>query len=432
MESHGSRKVFLMRIAKKNLTKRYSEAHRTGKSHLKRRPYLLPIAGLIVGGLIVAGVLFTQKDNPTLRPSDSLVVYLHDKGQSQTLSTKAATVGELVDKLHLNLMEQDVVEPARDTPIVEDNFRINIYRARPVTVVDSGSKIVALTAQKSPRMVAEKAGLVVYPEDIVSFAQGNIEQNIIGEQVLIDRSTPVFLNLYGTPLDTRTQSKTVGDLLKEKNIKVATGDTVRPGTNTPVSANMQIFVIRNGIQLISVEEVVPAPTQTVQDNSLSFGTTVVRQNGSAGKKVITYQVETKDGVEISRKVISEVVVQVPVAKIVATGKAIDISGDKSAVMALAGIAPGDYGYVNYIISRESGWCPTKWQGQPGNCPAYHGVPTSGGYGLGQATPGSKMAGAGADWATNPVTQLKWASGYAIGRFGSWAGAYNFWLSHHYW
>jgi hypothetical protein len=43
-----------------------------------------------------------------------------------------------------------------------------------------------------------------------------------------------------------------------------------------------------------------------------------------------------------------------------------------------------------------------------------------------------MASAGADWATNPVTQLKWCNGYAVGRYGSWGAAYNHWLANHNW
>jgi hypothetical protein len=103
-------------------------------------------------------------------------------------------------------------------------------------------------------------------------------------------------------------------------------------------------------------------------------------------------------------------------------------------MALAGIAPSDYNAADYIISNESGWCPTKWQGEYGGCPAYHGTPSSSGvgYGLCQATPGYKMASSGSDWGTNPVTQLKWCSGYAKGRYGGWQGAYQHWLAYHSW
>lgn len=90
-------------------------------------------------------------------------------------------------------------------------------------------------------------------------------------------------------------------------------------------------------------------------------------------------------------------------------------------MAAAGISASDFGYVNYIITNESGWGVTKWN--------YSG---SGAYGLGQALPASKMAPWGADYMTNPITQLRWANAYAVGRYGSWANAYAFWVSQHLW
>lgn len=42
--------------------------------------------------------------------------------------------------------------------------------------------------------------------------------------------------------------------------------------------------------------------------------------------------------------------------------------------------------------------------------------SSGAYGIPQALPGSKMASAGADWMTNPETQIRWGLGYISGRY----------------
>lgn len=58
-------------------------------------------------------------------------------------------------------------------------------------------------------------------------------------------------------------------------------------------------------------------------------------------------------------------------------------------------------------------------------------PSSGAYGLVQALPGSKMASAGADWQTNPATQIKWGLSYMDGRYGSPCGAWSFWQGNHY-
>ncbi len=48
---------------------------------------------------------------------------------------------------------------------------------------------------------------------------------------------------------------------------------------------------------------------------------------------------------------------------------------------------------------------------------------SGAYGIPQALPGSKMAAFGADWATNPATQIAWGLGYVQGRYGTPCGAW---------
>jgi LysM repeat protein len=81
------------------------------------------------------------------------------------------------------------------------------------------------------------------------------------------------------------------------------------------------------------------------------------------------------------------------------------------------VPSGQFGCFSEIISHESGWNPEATN------------PGSGAYGLGQALPGNKMASEGADWQTNPVTQLKWALGYMDSRYGSPCDAWNFWQDH---
>ncbi len=72
-----------------------------------------------------------------------------------------------------------------------------------------------------------------------------------------------------------------------------------------------------------------------------------------------------------------------------------------------------------LWTRESGW---RWNADN---------PTSDAYGIPQALPGSKMASAGKDWRTNPVTQIRWGLGYIKGRYGSPAGAMSFWNRHNW-
>lgn len=420
--------------------KKYMASKRVSVRKIKkisRHPmFAVPVVTFVVLlMLVVVGVVVFSGGHPTLIHSDShIVIVSHDK-QEQTVPTRAATVGELLPKIGITLNKGDVVEPSADTAITDDNFRVNVYRATPVTIIDGGQRIVTFSAATTGRSIAKQVGVQVFPEDELTLEPTTnfVLDQTIGARVVINRAVPVNLNLYGTPLSTRTHAKTVKDLLKEKKIRLAADDNVQPSMDAPITPNTQVFVLRHGIQIVSVEQSIPMPQQTIQDDSLSFGTTAVRQQGAPGKQVITYQVQTINGKEVSRQQIQQVVTVQPVTQIVAQGKAVQIPSDKQATMRLAGISADDFAYVDYIVSHESGWCPTKLQGQYGGCPPYPpaSIPSGLGYGLVQATPGSKMASAGGDWQTNAVTQLKWATGYAS-RYGGWAGAYNHWVSYHNW
>lgn len=88
-------------------------------------------------------------------------------------------------------------------------------------------------------------------------------------------------------------------------------------------------------------------------------------------------------------------------------------------MRLAGFKPSEYSAINYIVNHESSWNPSATN------------PSSGAYGLPQSLPGNKMASAGSDWRTNPITQLRWMRDYVNGRYGGANGALAFWKRNHW-
>ena len=430
-----------MRLFRKK--KSYASANRDKKPrfHRLRRVGRHPAFAIpaltfsFVALFTVVIVLVINGGSPRLTSTDTHVVIINHDHKEQTVPTRAKTVAAVLKRFDIKLNAGDVVEPDANTEIVSDNFRINVYRAVPVTIVDSGQKTFAFSAASTPRSIVKQAGIEVFPEDNLSLVPTDnfLTEASIGQRVVIDRATPVNVNIYGTPVVMRTHAKTIGALLTERGLKPSQNDNVQPDRNTPVSANMQIYLLRHGQKVVTEEADLPMPVQIIDDDSLSFGTTALRQQGSPGKKVITYLINTKNGQE-TRTVLQEIVTVQPVTQITARGKAVQIPSDKQAVMAAAGIAPGDYAYVDYIVSHESGWCPTKVQGQVGYCPPYapDSVPSYLGYGLGQATPGTKMASFGSDWKTSATTQLRWATSYAEGRYGSWGAAYNYWFAHHNW
>lgn len=406
------------------MSKKYSTGtqYRPYLDRFHNHPYVLPVTTfLVLFFLSIASFIgFNAQGNP---PSDSHIVEFSIERERRSVPTRAKTVGEFLSKIDVTLGENDIVEPSVDTRIDDEKFHINVYRARPITIVESGQeRKFAYSAATTPRSVVRQAGIEVHPEDKVEskLPDNFLKEGVLGEKVIIERSTPADINLYGSHVPVRTHARTVGELLEEKNIKVADNDEVRPSPDTPIKQGIQIFVVRPGTKLVTAEEEIPMPEEVVEDPRLSFGVQVVRQEGSPGKRVVTYQVEMENGKEISRKRIQEVVAVKPVKQVIAKGKAVYIPSDKSSLLSAAGIQPSDHQYVDYIIQKESGWNPNARNA------------SSGAYGLCQALPGSKMTSAGADWEVNPITQLKWCDGYAQSRYGGWANAYAAWQRQHWW
>ena len=389
----------------------------------RNHPRIVPIlAGAAVIGIVIILGITLRDSAVTLKKRDANIVILHYDNQTQILPTREVTVADFLKNAGIEVREGDVVEPSLDAAIEEDDFRVNVYRGAPVIIRDRGKTITAISAGQTPRTIAAQAGVKLFAEDIVTTAPSqDFLREGIAHKLSIKRSVPVNINLYGTPLALRTHAKTVRELLNEKNVKLEEDDNVKPSLDTRLKDKLQIFVTRFGTKVVTTSEVIPVPIETRDDNTLSFGTTVLRQQGSPGKKSVTYQLEIKNGREIERKLIQEVIVTEPVKQIVARGTLVSIPSDKTSVMNSAGIPSSQHKYVNYIFSRESGWDAARISangciGLGQNCPS------GGSYWLKDSCP---------NWQTDPVCQTKRFTAYA-GRYGGWEGAYNFWLSHHWW
>ncbi len=99
-----------------------------------------------------------------------------------------------------------------------------------------------------------------------------------------------------------------------------------------------------------------------------------------------------------------------------------IAGAQSNPRAAAQQLLGSFGFG----ADQIGCLIQLWNGESGW--NFRAANPSGAYGIPQALPGSKMASAGADWATNPVTQITWGLGYIKRSYGSPCNALGLWQS----
>lgn len=295
-------------------------------------------------------------------------VTFYDDGEKLTVRTEARTVKEALDRAEITINEGDIVDPGLDTEINADNYYVNIHRARPVVIRDGSTEKYIMSASYDAATVATEAGVTVYDGDEIAL--------------------------------------------------VPNTDFLEAGAATVYE------ITRNGGRTVTVDEEIPFGEETVEDAEMDAGKTEVKQLGEVGLKRMYYEVNFVDGVEVSRELTKEEVVREPVTRVTAVGTkreapsvpAVAVTGTCADWIRAAGVAEADVAAALDLINHESG------------CRANATNAYSGAYGIPQALPGSKMASAGADWQTNPVTQIRWMAGY-VSRYGGWQGALNFWYAH---
>ncbi len=259
-------------------------------------------------------------NNLALADGQNLVSVYYD-GQNKTIATGAQTVQETLNKLNVTLSPGDVVEPALNTKISRGVTNINVYRAFTYVVVDGQKRQAIASGHRSPRKVANQASTTLYPEDHIETkrVENFVGSPSIGQELIIQRATPVVVILAGKRFELRTHAKTVKELFIEKNLDVKLEDVITPSKDAAISPGMQIVVSRVGQRVVVQEEVIGITTTNTVDESKPAGYSAVSQAGSAGRKVLSYLVTEHDGVEQSKNLIEERVTVPMVPRIVVVG-----------------------------------------------------------------------------------------------------------------
>ena len=392
------------------------------KHYLKRLTLLGGVLAFVCGSAtFVDRVLAQGTDEVPAVASDQHVLTIHDRGDEQVLITKASTLGEALKLAGIEISAgHDEVEPSLDSELVASNYSINIYRARPITVVDGVVKRNITTAEQTPERIAKAAGITIYNEDQTDFsAPSDILSNGSSQVMSIDRATVVQFTLYGKHAEVRTRATTVEEFLKEKSIKIGANDYLSVDKGQAISAGMAIELWREGKQTVTVEEEVDFEIEKVQDANREAGYREVKTPGVKGKRNATYEIEMKNGQEASRTEIASVTIEEPKKQVEIIGAKLPTPTNPTEAQAIgkemmlaAGFGEDQWGCLYNLWMRESGWRTTA------------GNVSSGAYGIPQSLPASKMAAFGDDYLNNPRTQIAWGLSYIKGRYGTPCGGWS--------
>ena len=315
------------------------------KHYSKKITFVSGAILMLVGGLFFVNQALADAAKPAAKAGEKLVT-IYDRGAEKTIVTKARTIREALKLAKFSIDErQDVVEPSLDSEMVAEKYNINIFRARPITIVDGNKRLKVTTAEQTPALIAKAAGIEVFEEDKTALSNSdNMAVDGANMVMKIDRASMVNFVLYGKESVIRTHAKTVGELLKEKNINPKKDDTLSVDRSAKIIPGMKIELWRNGKQTITAEEDVKFEVEKVQDANRDSGYREVKQAGENGKKNVTYEIEMKNGVEVSRKEIASVITKEPKkqVEIVGTKSSTSFSGSFSEALARLRSCEGSY------------------------------------------------------------------------------------------
>ena len=279
----------------------------------------------LIAMAVIAISNVTHADNGAI-PQRGRLITIHDGDTEKVILSQASAIGDAIKEAGITIDSKDMVEPAVTEKLVASDYQVNIYRARPVIIVDGNVRQKIITPHQTAEQIATDAGITLYPEDKTTIDRVDNLADGAGLQLTIDRATPITFVLYGKTTTVRTHATTVGDMLKEKGINLAADDVLSVSIAQPIVSGETVELWRNGKQTINVDEDIPFDTQQIQNADQSVGYKLVQTVGVVGKKTTTYEVEMKNGVEINRISIQSVVITEPKQQIEVVGTKNNYSG----------------------------------------------------------------------------------------------------------
>lgn len=294
----------------------------------------LLLVALVVVSLVGSIVTSRVHADDSERADGERLITLYDRGVEQSFVTTAATVGGALAEAGIDVDAKDRVEPALDEQLVATEYSVNVYRARPLVIVDGAARKKIMTASQSPDQITKDAGITLYPEDsAITRQSSNLLIDGAAEQFVVTRATMFSLTLYGKVIEARTQATTVGEMLKAKGITIGSNDRVSLPLDTAITEGMQLRVWREGVQTATAEEAIEFEVERIQDVNREVGFREVRTAGVKGKRSVTYEVTIQDGVETQRREISSTVIVAPSRQVEIIGAKPPFGGDLAASFA---------------------------------------------------------------------------------------------------
>jgi 3D (Asp-Asp-Asp) domain-containing protein len=140
-----------------------------------------------------------------------------------------------------------------------------------------------------------------------------------GFEVSIEKAVPVVVTVDGNSKEVKTAESTVKDVLESKGIYYDKMDRVAPGVDSAVTPHMEIEIVRVTESYRKIEEEIAYETETKENPELEKGKTQTVQAGAVGIKELEVKEVYENGELVTTETISEAVTKEPVNEVVEKG-----------------------------------------------------------------------------------------------------------------
>ncbi|RPF26112.1 G5 domain-containing protein [Georgenia muralis] len=308
-----------------------------------------------------------------------------------------------------------------------------------VVVVSTGAftltQVAAEPADPGDVAVAESGTLALRAGDVASRSE------IAGRLALeADGARTFTVAVDGEEREITTTAATLAEALDEAGIVLGADDRVSAPISGAVPAGETVEVTRVTSETVTEETVEPFATVEKDDPTLPEGEREVETEGVEGVSTSTFEILRAGDEELSRTLLASVIASVKVDEVVRVGTKAPEPEPTPAPAAAASSAPapapaaatysGDPRALGRELAAARGWgadqfsCLDALWTKESNWNPLAKNPSSGAYGIPQSLPASKMATVGADYLTNPATQITWGLNYIGDRYGTPCAAWS--------
>ena len=239
-------------------------------------------------------------------------------GEEHELQTYAATVGEVLDELEVEVRPVDEISPGPQAT-VEDGLEIEVARAIAVDVRVDGELVEQVQEPVgSVAGVLEAADLDLREEGalITPSWTAPVED---GDVIDIVLPTEVTLTVAGEPESVQTHVGTVEELLLDRDVELGEDDVITPALDEPLDEVDEVVVERVAFEEVVEELTLERGEVREETGDLDQGTTQVSDEGRDGLRRDTYRVEIVDGEEVDRELVDRELVTEPRDRVVLVG-----------------------------------------------------------------------------------------------------------------